>query len=526
VSAGSAIGSALVTVRRALGPAARTLYRAARATVRAVFRLVRAAVRAVSAFAARLSSADTRPQWMNRLPGNRFALAALIALALVALYGVASFARPASSAPRRVVSVPVTSAGPVCPDTHGARVSALTPPGARGAGKAWAAGTPVTLTTPGTAWSTDVKKGAGPWAFGAYGSMAPGLTVEQTTSDGGLAGTRCIQPGTDLWFAGPGPADAKDVSLYLTNVDDRPVTAVVAALSPEGSIETPEGRNDVLVGPHSTRVVQVGVQVEGFGDAAASAKVLALHVHAATGRIAAAVRVERKKGADWLPSTVPGNRVVVPGLPAGNGHRRLLVAVPGRDEVSVSVQGMSSDGAFSPIGQRDLQAPALAVTSFDLGLGGKAAGLRLVSNRPIVATLVADEGDDFAVTAATPPLTSATRNGQAGGVGLVADDRDKTTLLLTAPGSAAAVRLTQVMAQGPTGTAQNVNVRAGHTVEVTMPPPAGGDDYGLTIVPAPGSGPVYAARLLKIKKQGITLLPITPARMFALLPPVADTPLP
>jgi hypothetical protein len=304
------------------------------------------------------------------------------------------------------------------------------------------------------------------------------------------------------------------------------VTAVVAALSPEGSIETPEGRNDVLVDPHSTRMVQVGVQVEGFGDAAASAKLLALHVHAADGRIAAAARVERKKGADWLPATVPGSRVVLPGLPSGKGHRRLLVGVPGRDEVSVSVQGMSSEGTFSPMGQRVLQAPALAVTAFDLGLGGKAAGVRLVSNRPIVAALVAEEGDDFAVTAATPPLTPATRDGQAGGIGLVADDRDKTTLLLTAPGSAAAVRITQVMAQGPTGTARNVDVRAGHTVEVTMPPPAGGDADGLTIVPAPGSGPVYAARLLKIKKQGITLLPVAPARMFALLPPVTDTPLP
>jgi hypothetical protein len=149
-----------------------------------------------------------------------------------------------------------------------------------------------------------------------------------------------------------------------------------------------------------------------------------------------------------------------------------------------------------------------------------------VANRPIVAALVADEGDDFAVTAATPPLTPAKRNGQDGGIGLVADDRDKTTLLLTAPGPAAAVRLTQVMDQGPAGTPQNVNVRAGHTLAVTMPPPAGGDDYGLTIVPAPGSGPVYAARLLTVKKQGMTLLPIAPARMFALRPPVADTPLP
>jgi hypothetical protein len=194
--------------------------------------------------------------------------------------------------------------------------------------------------------------------------------------------------------------------------------------------------------------------------------------------------------------------------------------VPGRDEATVRVQGIAKDGPFAPVGQRSLSAPALAVTPFDLGLGGKAAALRLVSNKPIVAVLVAEEDDDFAVTAATPPL------GPGGRIGVVADDRDKTTLVLTATGPAAAVRLTQIMAQGPTGTAQDVAVPAGRTIEVTMPPPAGGDGYGLTIVPRQGSGPVYAARLLKIKKQGLTLLPVGPARTSAVLPSVTDVPIP
>jgi Family of unknown function (DUF5719) len=518
--------SVIARVRSALGPAGRAAYRFGRATLRAAFRAGRAVARTVLAFAGRLSSAETRPGWMNRLPGNRFALAALVVLALAALYGVASFARPAASAPRRGVRVPVTSAYATCPDTRGARVSAVTPPGAQGPGKAWIAGTPTVLTAPGTSWSTDVKKGAGPWTFGAYGSLAPGLTVEQTTAGGGLAGTACGRPATDLWFAGPGPADAGDVSLYLTNVDDRPVSAVVAALSPEGSIETPEGRDDVQVNPHSTRLVQIGVQVEGFGAAAANVKSIALHVHATTGRIAAAVRVDRKKGADWLPPTVPGEQVVVPGVPAGDGHRTLLIAVPGQDEAAVSIEGLSRDGAFSPVGERTLQAPALAVTPFAVGLGGRTAALRLVADRPIVAALVAEQGDDFAVTAATPPLRAPARGRPADAIGLVADDRDKTSLLLTAPGPAAAVRLTQIMAQGPTGTAQDVDVPAGRTIEVAMPPPAGADGYGLTLVPRPGSGPVYAVRLLKIKKQGFTLLPVPPARMSALVPPVVDVPVP
>ncbi|MFB9840441.1 hypothetical protein ACFFNX_50685, partial [Actinoallomurus acaciae] len=111
--------------------------------------------------------------------------------------------------------------------------------------------------------------------------------------------------------------------------------------------------------------------------------------------------------------------------------------------------------------------------------------------------------------------------------GLVADSRDTTTLLLSAPpGHAAAVRLTQLAAQGPTGTPKDVAVPAGHTVEVAMPSSADGGDHGLVIAPRPGSGPVYAARLLAMKKKGFTLLPIPPARVTVALPPVADSPVP
>jgi Family of unknown function (DUF5719) len=521
VSATGTLAGVLATVRKALGPAGRAAFRFARALLRLAWRLLRAVVRAVARFLSRLARAETRPSWMSRLPGNRFALAGLVTVALAALYGVASFARPAASAPPRAVSVPVTSAYAACPDTHGARVSAVTPPGTTGPGQAWVPGTPTTLNRPGVSWFADVKKDTGPWPFAAWGSLAPGLTVEQTTAGGGLAGTRCPAPATDVWFAGPGPADATDVSLYLTNVDDRPVNAVVAGLSTDGSIETPEGQDDVLVGPHSTRRVQVGVQVEGLGQAAAGTKVIALHVHVLSGRIAAAVRVQRKKGADWLPATAPGTRLVVPGVPSGSGHRRLLVAVPGRDEAAVSVQGISPDGAFAPTGQRSLQVPPLAVTSFDLGLGGKPSALRIVANRPVVAAIVAEEGDDFAVTAAGGPL-----GGTGGRIGLVADDRDRTSVLLTAPGAAAAVRLTRVTPQGPTGTAQDVNVPAGRTVEVKMPPPAGVDGYGLIVAPRPGSGAVYAARILIIDKQGMTVLPVEPARTSAALPRVEEVPLP
>jgi hypothetical protein len=523
-------------------PSGRIAATAGRVTLRGIAVAGKIAWRSIAAagrVARRVTSAEARPEWLTRLPGNRFALAGLVGLAVLALYGVASFARPAVSEPPRPESAPITAATVVCPDPEGARISALTPPG-RAPGRVQVPGTPVALTSPGTAWSTEVKKAPGPWTFGASGSLAAGLTVEQTSEDHGLAGLRCPAPASDLWFVGPGPADAEDVELSLTNVDDRPVSADLAALSPDGSIENVGGQG-VTVGPHAGQVIHIGDDVAGFGPAAASAKLIALHVRIGSGRLAAAVRVRRDKGADWLPAGSAATRLVVPGVPSGKGRRRLLIAVPGRDQATVRVQVMSSDGTFAPGGQDTVQAAALAVTPFDLGLGGKPAGLRLISDRPVIAALVAEQGDDFAVTAATPALGASspgptgpsssrpTDPGRPPGRppgGLVADARDQTTLLLTAPDRPAVVRLTQVAAQGPVGAPQDVRVPAGRTAEVAIPPPGGSADRGLSIVPQPGSGPVYAARLLKIKGAGITLLPVEPARVAVPVPEVRDVLLP
>lgn len=448
---------------------------------------------------------ETRPEWVTRLPGNRFALAGLVAAAVLALYGVASFVRPTVPAAPRRVSAPITAASVVCPDPEGARIGALTPPGGHGSGSVRVPGAQVPLVWPGTAWSTQVKKAPGPWMLGASGSLAAGLEVEQTGEDHGLAGLRCPSPSSDPWFVGPGPADADDVELSLTNVDDRPVSADLDALSPDGSIQNVGGQG-ITVAPHTSQVIHVGDD-----PAAASAKLIALHVEVGSGRLAAAVRVQRSKGVDWLPSGTPGTRLVVPGVPSGDGRRRLLIAVPGGDQANVRVQAITPDGVSAAGGQDVIQAAPSTVTAFDLGIGGKPAGLRIVSDKPVLAALVAEVGDDFAVTAATPALGSG---------GLVADARDSSKLLLTAPDRPAVVRLTQIGAQGRVGAAQDVRVPAGRTVEVAAP------NSSLSVAPLPGSGPVYAARLLKIKGTGITLLPIEPARLSVTLPHVRHALLP
>jgi hypothetical protein len=470
-----------------------------------------------------------------RLLGLRYATAALVLLALAALYGAASLSRPADRATAADTgrADPVRSAVSVCPGREGARLTLQSAKTSRTGGRADVVQAPDgsgigSLTTPGGGWSKDLTESEDSYTVWAHGAMAAGLEAEQTThwpggKDRGLAGVRCASPGTDLWFLGPGPVAAESVDLHLTNVDAQPASVDVTALSGEGSLDTADGLG-TPVPPYSTKVVTVGGSPEGLGDIVKTAADLGLRVRATTGRVAASlrVRIAEGKGIEWVPlAPAPGTSLIVPGLPGGEGRRRLLVAVPGQEDATVKVQVITQNGAFAPQGQDTLDAPAGTVTALDLdrALGGKPAAVRLRSDRPILAGYAAERGADVAYGAATSAL-------EGGGFGVVSDNRFDTTVSLTAPQGAATVRITPVGPQGP-GTPQDVSVPADRTVEVALKAPSGGEKgYGALIQPRPGSGPVHAARIQSTGKDDdllLTTLPIMPARTVLRLPPVGDS---
>jgi hypothetical protein len=479
---------------------------------------------------------------VTRILGHRYSFAVLVVAALLAVYGLATISRSDSAArgARAPVSggrAPVESAVAVCPDPAprgetATRVSAMSSPvgaaGRRGGQAeikdAQGGRVVTTLTAAGTAWYREAKGAAGPYTIRASGAMAGGLAVEQTSvatkgGDRGLAGVRCAAPGTDLWFLGSGPVDAERIDLYVSNVDAQATSVDVEALSGEGPLDTSDGRG-IPVDPFTTKVIGIGKSPEGLGSIVDSARVLALHVRTTTGRVAASVRVHTDKGVDWVPlAPSPGTSLVVPGIPAGSGSRQLLVAVPGEFDARVTVQAITANGAFAPQGQDTLDAPAQTVTPLDLGqaLAGKVAGVRLTSDRPITGGFIAQVGDDVAYGAGAAPL---------GPGGIVADNRaDESSVLLTAPEGPATVHITSVTGQGTLGTPQVVKVVAGRTLEVKVGEPAGAAarGFGVMITPQAGSGPVYAARLLRKKGDLITVLPVPPAATDVTLPGVADS---
>ncbi|MFC6885906.1 DUF5719 family protein [Actinomadura yumaensis] len=470
-----------------------------------------------------------------RLFGLRYASAALVLVALAALYGAASLSRPGdrAGAAAEGVRAPVRSALSVCPGHEDGRLSVQSSPirdarekGGRADVTPVGGASPVgSVTALGQGWSEDRPAADGAYALRADGAFAAGLAAEQTThrptgGDRGLAAIRCSAPGTDLWFVGPGPVAAENLDLYLTNVDSQPASVDVTALSGEGPLDTPDGRG-TPVEPRTTKVVHIGASPEGLGDIVKTARDLALRVHTTSGRVAASLRVRtgEKKGIDWVPvSPVPATSLVVPGVPGGSGPRRLMVGVPGQDDARVRVRVVTPSGSFAPHGQDVLDAPAGTVSTIDLesALAGKSAAVRLTSDRPVVAGFAAERGADVAYGTATAPLGEA----------VLADDRFDPWISLTAPAGAADVAVTAIGGQGP-GTPQRIRVPAGRTVETRVLAPRDGEKgFGAVVRTAPGSGPVYGARTLTKGKGDellITVLPLVPAESTAWLPPAADS---
>ncbi|MFC4910474.1 DUF5719 family protein [Actinomadura gamaensis] len=466
-----------------------------------------------------------------RLLKHRYVVAAAVPLALAALYGMATATRPGEPQPTKPVQQPIKSVVMACPGGEAGRVAVQTapPPDARGRaatpnalGKVSVEGAlPAVLTSPGQLWTGDVgTRNKAAVVVRAEGSLAAGLAARWTTlwpsgRDRGLAATRCVKPGFDQWFLGPGPLAAEDLRLVLTNVDGTPASVDLTALSGEGPLDTLDGQG-VAITPHSTRVVRIGASREGLGAVVQVARDLALRVRATSGRVAAAlrVRVSSGHGIDWEPvAPAPATSLVLPGVPSGPGDRRLLVAVPGEESAKIRVRVVGPDGIVSPKGQESVSGRPRTVATFDLheALAARPGAVLVDADRPVVAGFSAGRGSDVAFGTSAPPL------GPDSGPGVVPDARVGGSLILTALTRTVTVTLTPVGG----GEARTLAVPAGRTIETSYFLP------GTRIMAATGlridpDGPLYAGSTL-IASGLITAEPVPPSPLAQQLPPAHDT---
>jgi hypothetical protein len=260
---------------------------------------------------------------------------------------------------------------------------------------------------------------------------------------------------------------------------------------------------------------------------------VALHVHANSGAVTAAVIDRRTSGldsdgGDLVPPTLPPSRhLVINGFPAGPGTRGLVVTNPGASDATVSVKVATPNGEFTPSSVQQFVVGAGRTSTVDVtkALSNHAGAVILSSDQPVIGAgevIIIPGGrrlrPDLEWLAATKPITTPT----AVAVGREPDG-GRCYLVLSAPERAGAVRVTT-----PSGRSTTISVPAGHamTADITSIVKATTGPWSF-VVSAVGTAPVYAVRELEFDGAHGTLItaePVTPLPQPIPLPAVRQDP--
>ncbi|NKY97495.1 DUF5719 family protein [Nocardiopsis alborubida] len=413
------------------------------------------------------------------------------------------------------------------------------------------------LTEPGRVWNTDTSGIDAPTAVRAEGALASGLDAAQTTlSDGSATEVRCPEPSVGAWFALPGGDDTEGMRLdaltvHLANPEGSRATVSVDVYTEGGPSYSEESRGIALPAGASTEL--------DLTELVGGTSAVGVHVRTSTGRVAASLLAEHSSGtADWVPPTAaPAREHVIPGVPGGEGRRRLHVAAPGDEPVQVRVHTVTpapegeADEAEEEDGQGEerqgtgtaddpltfsVPPAASAWLSLETVLAGEPGAVVVEADAPVVAGVAAEavtgEGDDVEVveaayTSAVPPLgfpldTTAVLPDVPEGA--------DSELLLTAVGGDATLMATPIGADATQGDAVRVQVAAGTTTAFggddgwQAPPGTRPEDgYAVRLEVLDGSEPVHVARVLRGGGDGLGVLPVTPAPVRIELPVVRDS---
>jgi hypothetical protein len=369
------------------------------------------------------------------------------------------------------------------------------------------------------------------WSVTASGTMAQAMEAEVAQSSG-LASLRCGEPGSDIWFVGPGQASgAARIQLELMNIDSLAATVDVSMITDAGPVQAGNDTG-ITVPPHET-------VTDSLSSAAGNSSVVAIEVHTSSGRVAADVSEggsAHGSTTNWLPSAAePSTQLVIPGVPPSSHAAELFLTVPGTADAKVNVLAITPQGQYRPFGSQPVDLPGQSASSMALTpLGGTAAAVVITANVPVTATVLVPGSGVGAFTTATAPISE-----QAVVAGNISGSGFAPSVVLSAPAGAARVRLTEIPAStGPaastspaasTGSAASkvILVLAGRTLVVPVTAPSGakrGVAFAVVITPLAGSGPLYAARVeTHDQSTVVSIIPAASALTTIGLPPVSDS---
>ena len=249
---------------------------------------------------------------------------------------------------------------------------------------------------------------AGEGAMATTGSAA--IVANATEGrEAGLKAAPCLAPGTLHWFSGLGATEEDGTELILTNPDDAQAQVDLRFYGPSGRLAAPGG-SGVVIGAHESRTVSPRGLVQATGP-------VSVAVQATVGRVTAVAKrtqtkQDRPAGVDWqIPSAAPSPVVVIPGTPADDGDRQLVVTNPSSSRTRVGVQVLSFQGPYEPSGAESLEVPPESTVTASLteGLGGVPGSIKLTSNVPVTGAVISTSrrsgaAVDLAVQSAAVPL--------------------------------------------------------------------------------------------------------------------------
>ncbi len=326
----------------------------------------------------------------------RVLLGGLVGAGLVA----AALAPQADPAVPETAYRPVSSAVLACPELTGAGqainvLAAVVAGPAEGPGSAVlrpmaATGDLVRLAGPGEPVALrTVARSQPPILMQADGSWAPsglaGVLARQVTGTSeGLSSVACPPPGPQWWFVGAGSQLGRGAALLVSNPAEEPARFDISLYSGAGPVQALAGKG-IDLGPRSN----VRLRLDAL---APDEDLLAIEVRATSGRVAAAVRdvavpsEDRPRGVDFIPAAqAPGRRLVVAGIPEGDGARDLVLVNPGTQFATVTPRLLTATGATAVEGLAAIAVPAGAIIRVDLTrvLAGRSGTLDLTSDVPV-----------------------------------------------------------------------------------------------------------------------------------------------
>jgi hypothetical protein len=241
---------------------------------------------------------------------------------------------------------------------------------------------------------------------------AQGITpiVWQSRTGSWAGGTICSDPATSQWFVG-GSADVTSRGkLILVN----------SGLS--------ESVADVYVwsgtSPATTKAISVkanSYQSLGLDSLAPGESSIVIRVESRSGRLNAFVVDERGKGLRTLggdlvsPGLAPAKQIYIPAIPLQQKIKnapaqQLRLLAPGDADANVSVEIISGDGRFTPVGFDDVVLKSGQVMNFPIApaVNSSVYGVKIISDEPVVAGVFANFGKDFVWSSSVPALTPFT----------------------------------------------------------------------------------------------------------------------